>query len=166
MFTQMRSTLRQAGVSASAKLYAVVGIDVAASLLDGPVGTFDVQAPTAGNGDNRPDAAKAMGVVRGFEVYESSRLAPDEAIGFIREAFALTVRAPEMPQGVGTGRSFRENGFALRWLADYVSSVASDRSLVATFVGAKALPLAVPDELTGTVQLVTNGGTVRTLAES
>ncbi|MDG4751704.1 P22 phage major capsid protein family protein [Micromonospora sp. WMMD718] len=160
LFTKIRTTLRNQGVPASMTIRAVVGTDVAAALLDGPAGTWD----TAGNAT--AEAGKAMGKVRGIEIYESNRLAGDEVIGFVPNAFTLAVRAPVMPQGASTGRSFAAEGFALRWIADYQSSIASDRSLLATFVGAKAMPLPIVDETTGDVTLTPNAGAVRVLTAS
>ncbi len=160
LFTKLRSTLRTNGVPASMPIRAVVGTDVAAALLDGPAGTWDADAsPTA-------EAGSPMGRVRGIWVYESNRLAADEVIGFVPNAFTLAVRAPVVPQGATTGRSFSANGFALRWVADYVSTQAADRSLLATFVGAKAMPLPIVDETTGDVTLTPNAGAVRVLTAS
>jgi len=140
-FTQMRKTLRDAGVPASAPLLAAVGSGVYADLLDA-------------------EAIDDKGRVRGFEVMESTRLDPDEIIGFIREAFALVVRAPEVPEGAPYGASVVQSDFALRHIRSYDSTVAADRSLVSTFVGVQALPLAVDNE-DGTVSLVDNAGAVR-----
>jgi hypothetical protein len=142
-FTAMRRTLRENGVSAETPLLAAVGSSVYADLLDGPAGTFDTD-----------------GKVRGFEVVESTRLAPTEVVGYVKNAFALVVRAPRVPEGASYGASVSEKGFALRVLRDYDSSVAADRSLVGAFVGVQAMPLAVDNE-DGTVSLVANGGAVR-----
>lgn len=145
-FTQIRKTLRDNGVSTDSPLVAAVGSSVYADLLDGPVGTFD---------DN--------GKVRGFTVVESNRLASTEIVGFVKEAFALAVRAPSVPDGAPYGASIVENGFALRHIRSYDPTVAADRSLVSTFVGVKALPLAVDLE-NGSIELRANGGAVRVLA--
>ena len=144
-FTAIRAALRSNGVSVDAPLYAAVGTDVYGALLDGPIGTFD-----------------ADGKVRGFTVVESTRLAPDEILGFVSEAFALVVRAPAVPSGAPYGASVNENGFALRHIRSYDGTVAADRSLLSAFVGVQAMPLAVDNE-DGTVSLVANGGAVRVL---
>lgn len=144
-FTAIRSALRSNGVSVDAPLYAAVGTDVYGALLDGPIGTFD-----------------ADGKVRGFTVVESTRLAPDEILGFVSEAFALVVRAPAVPSGAPYGASVNDNGFALRHIRSYDGTVAADRSLLSAFVGVQAMPLAVDNE-DGTVSLVANGGAVRVL---
>ena len=117
-FTAMRRTLRENGVSAETPLLAAAGSNVYADLLDGPAGTFD-----------------ADGKVRGFEVVESTRLAPTQVVGYVKDAFALVVRAPKIPEGAANGASVSENGFALRVLRDYDASVAADRRLVSAFLG-------------------------------
>lgn len=154
-FTAARRQLRNNGVPASATLRAAVGADVYADLLDAPAGKgFD---------------ADGSGKVRGFEVIESTRLAPGDAVFFIPTAFALVARAPQVPQGVAYGASIttkvddgNEHGmsFAVRVLNDYDSNVAADRSLVSTFAAVTALPLPVDNE-DGTVTLLPHGGAVR-----
>ena len=147
IFTALRSKLRANGVPDSATLYAAVGTQVYADLLDGPVGstgtTFD-----------------ASGKVRDFTVVESTRLAPDEIVGFVPEAFTLVVRAPEVPQGAPYGASVSAEGFALRHILAYDDGVAATNSTVSAFVEVAALPLAV-DREDGTVDLVQHGGAVR-----
>lgn len=145
-FTQMRRTLRTNGVPTEATLFAAVGAGVYADLLDS-------------------DALDDNGRVRGFEVHENTRLADDEIIGFIRDAFILVVRAPAVPAGAAYGASVTEGGFALRHLHNYDSSVAVDRSLVSAFIGAQAMPLAVDLE-NGTVELRENAGAVRVLTST
>ncbi|MEH0928708.1 P22 phage major capsid protein family protein [Micromonospora sp. CPCC 205558] len=157
MFTRIRTALRNNGVSAAMPIRAVVGTDVAAALLDGPAGTWDA------DGSATAEAGTAMGRVRGITVYESNRFAVDEVIGFVPNAFTLAVRAPVVPQGATAGRSLSANGFALRWVADYLSAQAADRSLLATFVGAKAMPLPIVNETTGAVTLTPHAGAVRVL---
>ncbi|MFJ4168753.1 P22 phage major capsid protein family protein [Paenarthrobacter sp. NPDC089714] len=144
-FTQIRKALRDNGVPTEAPLVAAVGSGVYADLLDGPAGTWD-----------------ESGKVRGFEIIESTRLASDEIVGFVKEAFALVVRAPQVPQGAPFGASVTDGGFSLRYIRSYDGTVAADRSLVSAFVGVQAMPLAVDNE-NGTISLVDNGGAVRVL---
>ncbi|ROS57020.1 P22 phage major capsid protein family protein [Frigoribacterium sp. PhB118] len=150
VFTAMRTKLRQNGVGDSAQLYAAVGSQVYADLLDGPVGS-------SGTTFDSPD------VVRGFQVVESTRLAPTEIVGFVKPAFALVVRAPAKPDGAAYGASVSAGGFALRHIMSYDDSVAADRSLLSVFAEVTAMPLAV-DREDGTVDLVEHGGAVRVLA--
>lgn len=149
MFTQVRKTLRSTGIADDAQIYAVAGLDVEAALLDGPEGTFD-----------------ASGKVRGIEVHFSNRLAADEVVTFVRDAFALVVRAPKVPEGASFGQSVREEGFALRWIRDYDASVAADRSMVSAFLGVQPMPLPVVNEATGAVTLTANAGAVRVLTST
>jgi hypothetical protein len=145
-FTQMRKALRDNGVSTDAKLVAAVGSGVFGDLLDA-------------------DAIDDQGRVRGFLIVESTRLAADEIVAFVREAFALVVRAPQVPQGAPFGASVNEGGFALRYIRSFDSTVAADRSLVSSFVGVQSMPLAVDNE-DGTISMVPNGGAIRVLTAS
>jgi hypothetical protein len=142
-FTAARRVLRANGVSAETPLLAAVGANVYADLLDGPAGTFD-----------------ADGKVRGITVHENTRLDADEIVVFIRDAFALVVRAPMPPEGAAHAATVRTDGFALTHVRDYDGSVLADRSILQAFVGCQAMPLAV-DQEDGTVDLVANGGAVR-----
>lgn len=140
-FTQIRKKLRSNGVPAEAPLFAAVGSGVYADLLDA-------------------DAIDDDGKVRGFKIVESTRLDENEIVGFVREAFALVVRAPSVPDGAPYGASVAEGGFALRHIRSYDGTVAADRSLVSAFVGVQPMPLAFDNE-NGTISLVANGGAVR-----
>lgn len=150
-FTSARRVLRDNGVPGDARLVAAVGSSVYADLLDAPTGQgFD-----------------ANGKVRGFEVIESTRLASDNIVAFIPQAFTLVVRAPKVPQGAAYGASVStpvlgdgSKAFAVRVVNDYDSNVAADRSLVGTFAAVAAMPLPVDNE-DGTVDLVEHGGVVR-----
>lgn len=148
VFTLIRKTLRDNGVSADVPIYAAVGSSVYAALLDGPERTWD-----------------ADGRVRGITVLESNRLADDNIVAFIKDAFVVVVRAPEVPAGATEGASYRapngaEHAFALRWLRSYDGAAAVDRSIVSAFIEVAPLPLAVDLE-DGTVELLENGGVVR-----
>lgn len=145
-FVAARKALRNNGVSAEAKLYAVVGTNVYADLL------------SADAGKGLDDSGK----LRGFtEVRENSRIGADDFIVFVADAFVLAMVAPVVPDGATYGASVRTENGAVRVVKDYDSSTASDRSLVGAFIESAALPLAVVDEDNGTVDLVANGGAVR-----
>lgn len=152
VFTAIRKQLRDNGVPTSATLIAAVGSGVFSDLLDGPVGssgtTFD-----------------ADGKVRGFEIVESTRLASNEIICFVPEAFALVVRAPSVPTGASYGASVKSEGFTLRHIRAFDASLAVDTSLVSAFVGVSPMPLAIDNE-DGTVTLKPNAGAVRVLTAS
>lgn len=148
-FTKARGILRRAGIGAETPLLAAVGSDVYGALLDAPLG----QGFDAGSTDK----------VRGITVAESTRLAPGEVVVYVRQAFALVVRAPAVPVGVSYGASVATEGFALRHLRDYDASVLADRSVVSAFYTVQPMPLAT-DKSTGTagvVELVAGAGAVR-----
>ncbi|MBT2499797.1 hypothetical protein J7E25_11895 [Agromyces sp. ISL-38] len=147
LFTAIRKTLRDRGVSAESKIVAVVGSSVYADLLDGPVGTWDANGST----------------VRGIEIHESSRVPADNVIAFVREAFSLVVRAPEPPAGAPYGASIRAEGdspFALTHLQAFDVATGSDRSIVEALVAVVPMPQAKDNE-DGTVTLVPHGNAVR-----
>ncbi|WIB66227.1 P22 phage major capsid protein family protein [Curtobacterium sp. MCBD17_035] len=152
VFTQIRRQLRDNGVPTTATLIAAVGSGVMADLIDGPIGssgtTFD-----------------ADGKVRGFQIVESTRLAANEIVAFVPEAFALVVRAPASPDGAPYSASVKSEGFALRHIRSYDPSLAVDTSLLSAFVGVQAMPLAIDNE-DGTVTLKPNAGAVRVLTAS
>ncbi len=141
-FTQIRKALRDNGVPADAPLLAAVGSGVYGDLLDAEALDNDT--------------------VRGFRVYESTRLASDEIVGFVEQAFALAVRAPIAPEGAPYSASVKENGFALTHVRAFDPTIGADTSLVSALVGARALPLAIDNE-DGTVTLTPHAGAVRVL---
>ncbi|MEZ3160133.1 hypothetical protein AB1K54_06225 [Microbacterium sp. BWT-B31] len=151
-FTAARRVLRLNGVPDSATIKAAVGANVYGDLLDA--------------------VAIENGKVRDIEVIESTRLAADDIVVFIPEAFTLVARAPRVPQGAAYGASIKtpivdkERGaqFACRVVGDYDSTVAADRSLISCFVKVAAMPLPV-DRENGTVDLVEHGGVVRIAGE-
>ena len=147
-FTAIRKQLRDNGVDTDTPILAAVGSSVWAALLDGPVGTFD-----------------APGVTRGVAVVESTRLAPDEIVAFVRDAFSVIVRAPAVPDGAPYGASVAAGEFAVRHLRAFDASIAADRSIVSAYVAVSALPLAIDNE-DGTVSLVANAGAVRVLTST
>jgi hypothetical protein len=142
-FTALRKALRDNGVTTDTPILAAVGSSVYADLLDGPLGTWD-----------------ADGKVRGIEIMESTRLAPGDVVAFVKNAFALVVRAPQVPSGAPFGASIKDGDFAIRMIRSYDGNVAADRSLVGSFVAVQAMPLAVDNE-DGTVTLKPNAGAVR-----
>lgn len=144
-FIAARRTLRTNGVDADTPLLAVVGAGIYADLL------------TA-------DALDEGGKVAGVSVHESTRLAEGELIVFVRNAFALAVRAPLPPEGAAYAASAKEEGMAVTVVRAFDATVGADRSIVSTFVGARAMPLPVANEATGKVDLIDNGGAVRILA--
>lgn len=149
---QLRRQLRTNGVKGDATINLAIGSDLWADLLD------------SGNG-NAP-AFDANGNVRGMSAFESTRIAPDEAIAYIADAFVLVCRAPAVPNSAtGASVSVKDDEgrpvFALRAIQGYDDSTANEYSLVSTMLKVQSIPLAVANEATGTVDLVEHGGAVR-----
>lgn len=141
-FTQIRKALRDNGVGSETPLLAAVGSGVYGDLLDADALENDS--------------------VRGFRVYESTRLASYEIVGFVEQAFALAVRAPVAPEGAPYAASVKEGGFALTHVRAFDPTIGADTSLVSALVGCRAMPLAIDDEA-GNVTLVPHAGAVRVL---
>ena len=77
----------------------------------------------------------------GQDVIVSDYIPHGQAYLFHPTAFVMVSRPPSAPMS-GADRVAAvgsNNGVALRWLGDYDPSVTSDRSLVDTFVGYKAI---------------------------
>lgn len=105
--------------------------------------------------DNRGDRGAStafedaiVGRVGGFTVLQSNALPEDEAIAYVRSAFALAARTPKIPKGASFGENVplsraegaqvgaSMGGLAVRWIMDYDSMTATDRSFTSTYVGA------------------------------
>jgi len=87
-----------------------------------------------GNGDSAL-AAATIGTIAGVTVVEDPLMPDDEAHVFLKSAFVFYNAAPIVPNSVPYGAAAAAGGFALRWLMDYDTSFANDRSLFDTFVG-------------------------------
>jgi len=142
---QARRVLRTNGVDANTPLLAVAGARVYADLLLAEA--FDESGEK----------------VHGVAVHENSRIAEDDLLVFVRDAFVLAVRGPVAPEGAPVSYSVSEEGFALTYVRAFDPSIGVDKSIVSAFIGAQAMPLAV-DREDGTVDLVEGGGAVRVVA--
>lgn len=161
LFTALRRALRDRGVDlAVEENYAVCGGNVIDALLDS--GALDFSK----TGDADALRAETVGKIRSFTVLQSSRIDGDDVVVYPRHAVHLAVRAPMVPAGVfgeigkdGSGR------VSLRPLQDYDSARTATRSVVSTFVGAKAMPAyrITRDRVAGTALAapVTGGHIVR-----
>ncbi|GAA4981260.1 P22 phage major capsid protein family protein [Actinopolymorpha pittospori] len=132
-FVTLRQILRDRKVPAT-NLTAAVGTGVYADLLNsGALKGYDQSGST--------DALRnaEVGKVHGFTIIESNRLAHDEIVAYHRDAFTLAIRAPRVPEGVSFGQSASGDGFAMRYIRDYDSSLLADRSVVSTFIGCQAM---------------------------
>jgi hypothetical protein len=134
-FTWARKKLRDMGVPASG-LYAAVGTGVYADLLNASA-LQDVSQ----SGSDAALRNGSVGKVRGFSVIENNRMADDEIVFYHGDAVTLAVRAPRVPDGVAFGESMSAEGFAVRWIKDYDSSILQDRSILSTFLGCQTMTM-------------------------
>ncbi|MDM2418424.1 Bacteriophage protein [Mycobacteroides abscessus subsp. massiliense] len=82
-----------------------------------------------------------IGRLAGYDVVVVDTIPHGAAYLFHPTAFVMVTRAPGRPisNTVAVSSVGSENGVALRWLGDYDSSLTTDRSLVDTWVGYKAV---------------------------
>lgn len=117
-------------------LVCVVAPDVAAGFLK------DSKIRDASqSGDSDALRQATIGRVAGMDVVESNLLPAGYGYVFHRDAFALIMRAPAVPDGVAFGDSASAEGFAVRWIQDYDSSALANRSILSTFVGTASFTL-------------------------
>ena len=134
-FTAARKELRKMGVP-SQGLVAALGTDVYEALLNS--GALRNLYASGLQGVLVEGEVKTLS---GFTVIESNELNPNDGFFYHGDAFTLAVVAPQVPTGVPFGTSMSDSGFALRYIRDYDSSTLADRSVVSTFVGAKAMEI-------------------------
>nr|DAR11224.1 MAG TPA: major capsid protein [Caudoviricetes sp.] len=92
---------------------------------------------SADNGGLLRDATIAK--VGGFTVIEEPALPEAFSVFYEKNAFALAVRAADVPAGATFGDSVAQDGFALRHICDYDPTYAEDRSVVDAYFGAAVL---------------------------
>ena len=92
---------------------------------------------SADNGGLLHDATIAK--VGGFTVVEEPALPEKFSVFYEKNAFALAVRAADVPAGATFGDSVAQDGFALRHICDYDPTYAEDRSVVDAYFGAAVL---------------------------
>lgn len=157
-FVAARKALRDLYVPASG-LYAAVGTGVYADLLNAEAIRDQSQS---GSNDALLDAT--VGRLSGFTIIECNRLEENEAVFYHRDAFTLAIRAPRVPEGVSFGSSVAGDGFAMRYIRDYDSTLLSDRSIVSTIIGTQVMTVTKLDAETGEPSDVTPA--IRVVAES
>ena len=153
-FTAARKALRDLRVPAS-NLYAAVGTGVYQDLLD-------AQALRAVDQSGSDGALRdaTVGRLHGFTVIECNRLDENEMVFYHRDAFTLAIRAPRVPEGVASGASVSGDGFAMRYIRDYDSSLLADRSIISTFIGTKVMTMVRQDtggDVTPAIRVVAGG---------
>lgn len=123
----------------------LVGSGVEAALLESD--RF-VKAESIGADSAESALREAMiGRVAGFTVLQSNAVPEDEAYAYTRSAFVLAGRTPKVPQGASFGQDVplsraegaqvgaSMGGLSARWVMDYDSVNARDRSFTSTWVG-------------------------------
>lgn len=135
VFYDAREMLRDLQVPVS-NLRAAIGTAVTSDVLQS-----DKLLDASKSGSTAALREATVGRIAGFDLIESNRLGKDEIVFYHRDAFHLAIRAPRVPEGVTFGQSVASNGFAMRYIRDYDSSVLQDRSIVSTYVGTGTMPL-------------------------
>jgi hypothetical protein len=81
-----------------------------------------------------------LGRLLGFEIVVANELPANSAYLFIDKAFVVASGAPVAPQSIAhVASASSPNGFATRWLTDYDADHLTDRSVVNTYVGFRAI---------------------------
>lgn len=112
----------------------VVGADWEAALLGSELLK---QVSTAGADDTLRRAT--IGQIYGFTVIVSYSIDADAAVAMHRDAVALATRTTAAPRGASFSAHIAADGFTLRYLQDYDSTILTDRAVVDTFAGTGVL---------------------------
>ncbi len=129
---RLRVQLNKENIPAEGRT-AVVGSEAAYYLLNDPNIT---KANESANGGAALRQA-TIGNLYGFDIVESTNdvLAPLGVYAFHRSAIQLVSGAPSVPESAKGGRQ-NADGFALRWIKDYNSGAAMERSFLSSYWGA------------------------------
>lgn len=92
-----------------------------------------------------------IGHLAGYTVVVVDTIPHGSAYLYHPTAYCMVTRAPGAPfsNAVATAATMSQNGVALRWLGDYDSTATTDRSLVDTWVGYKAISDPIPGFVRG-----------------
>ena len=156
-----RLALNKANVPAEGRAL-VVGSDVEGAILKSDrLSKFDQSGSDSALREN------TIGRMAGFTVVSVPGLDPGVAIAFHRTAFALAMRAPQVPQGAVTGASRSFQGVAMTAIQDYDFINTTDRFAAHVFVGTnivrdhgtfdshgRFVPAATDDAGTGDLEFV------------
>jgi hypothetical protein len=116
----------------------VVSPDVEMALLSDPELTIAANVGDARAAQAVQDAT--LGRLLGFEIVVANELPANSAYLFIDKAFVVASGAPVAPQSIAhVASASSPNGFATRWLTDYDADHLTDRSVVNTYVGFRAI---------------------------
>ncbi|QDQ14326.1 P22 phage major capsid protein family protein [Streptomyces spectabilis] len=108
----------------------LVGSEVEAALINDPHLT---KLDESGTTDALREAS--IGRLYGFTIVASDVIEPDEMIAVHPTAFKLALIAPVAPQGAAFASSQSANGVAMRYIRDYNSDKAMDRSFLSIYSG-------------------------------
>lgn len=116
----------------------VVSPDVEMALLNDPDLTIAANVGDARAAQAVQDAS--LGRLLGFEIVVANELPANTAYLFIDNAFVVATGAPVAPASVKhVASKATPNGFATRWLTDYDANFLTDRSVVNSYVGFRAI---------------------------
>ncbi|MDP3984323.1 MAG: P22 phage major capsid protein family protein, partial [Acidimicrobiia bacterium] len=91
-------------------------------------------------GDDSALREAVVGRIAGFEVIGNcNSIDPDFAVAMHPTAFVLGNVAPVVPDGAKTGATLTFDSLAMRWVRDYESDRARDRSFYSAFAGAASV---------------------------
>ncbi|MFJ4701961.1 P22 phage major capsid protein family protein [Streptomyces sp. NPDC088768] len=126
---QLRRRLNDQHVPQAGRVL-LVGSEVEALLLNDPnLSRLD----ESGSADALREAT--IGRLHGFTIVTCDVIDPAEMIAFHPTAFKLSLIAPVAPEGAAYASSQSANGVALRYIRDYNSTVAMDRSFLSVYSG-------------------------------
>jgi hypothetical protein len=81
-----------------------------------------------------------LGRLLGFDIVVAPELPANSAYLFIDNAFVVASGAPVVPASIkAAGTKATPNGFAVRWLQDYDADRLTDRSVLNSYVGFRAI---------------------------
>lgn len=129
-FIDARKVLNDAQVPQTGRA-AVVGSNVEAALLKS-----DHLARWDGSGSDSAFRDAVIGRIAGFTIVTGgATLDPNVAVVFHSTAFALSMRAPAIPDGVAWGASESFAGLSMRVIRDYDFTNIRDRLLANVYIG-------------------------------
>ncbi|MGW2478590.1 hypothetical protein ACWCWQ_01970 [Streptomyces sp. NPDC001571] len=127
---QLATQLTQKNIPTSGR-FLVMGAQAAGLLLADP-NLSQVQA--AGEASALRDATITR--LHGFTIVQDNRIGEFDIYAYHPTAIQLVTRAPAVPAGgVAAGSSAADGGYAIRWIRDYNSMTASERSFLSSYAG-------------------------------
>ncbi|QPB09545.1 major capsid protein [Streptomyces phage Sycamore] len=126
---KLRQRLNKNHVPAGGRVL-LVGSEIEAALINDPHLT---KLDESGTTDALREAS--IGRLYGFTIVSSDVIEPDEMIAVHPTAFKLAMIAPVAPAGAAFASSQSANGVAMRYIRDYNSDKAMDRSFLSVYTG-------------------------------